>query len=261
LLPERAGQPVKAMVHVSLPELRALDGGSVLQGQWITAVRARWAAHRAAASVGGSDGGAWLEGPAAGGMTCDASVIPVVTGEVDVTVLDDLVNLCLQLAGHRPDGSDQAPEPVTPQAREMLQHAIIGKAVDLVSGPGGLASFLRRNQLGSRLAGPSLPLDVGRSADIPAAIRRAVILRDQHCRWAGGCDQPTSACEVHHLIHQADGGPTSVKDCALFCFFHHHVVIHQWGWIVTLHADGTTTARSPDGTKIFRSHGPPARPG
>jgi hypothetical protein len=261
LLPERAGQPVKAMVHVSLPELRALDGGSVLQGQWITAVRARWAAHRAAASVGGSDGGAWLEGPAARGMTCDASVIPVVTGEVDVTVLDDLVNLCLQLAGHRPDGSEQAPEPVTPQAREMLQHAIIGKAVDLVSGPGGLASFLRRNQLGSRLAGPSLPLDVGRSADIPAAIRRAVILRDQHCRWAGGCDQPASACEVHHLTHQADGGPTSVKDCALFCFFHHHVVIHQWGWIVTLHTDGTTTARSPDGTKIFRSHGPPARPG
>ncbi|HEV2933137.1 MAG TPA: DUF222 domain-containing protein [Streptosporangiaceae bacterium] len=261
LLPDRAGQPVKAMVHVSLPELRAMDGGSVLQGQWITAVRAKWAAHRAAASVGGSDGGAWLEGPAARGMTCDASVIPVVTGEVDVTVLDDLVNLCLQLAGHRPGGSDQAPEPVTPQAREMLQHAIIGKAVDLVSGPGGLASFLRQNQLGARLAGPSLPLDVGRSADIPAAIRRAVILRDQHCRWAGGCDQPASACEVHHLTHQADGGPTSVWDCALFCFFHHHVAIHQWGWIVTLHPDGTTTARSPDGTKVFRSHGPPARPG
>ena len=184
LLPERAGQPVKAMVHVSLPELRAMDGGSVLQGQWITAVRARWAAHRAAASVTGSDGGAWLDGAAARGMTCDASVIPVVTGEVDITILDDLVNLCLQLAGHRPGGT--GPEPVTPQAREMLQHAIIGRAVDLVSGPGGLASFLRQNQLGARLAGPSLPLDVGRSADIPAAIRRAVILRDQHCRWAGG---------------------------------------------------------------------------
>jgi hypothetical protein len=102
---------------------------------------------------------------------------------------------------------------------------------------------------------------VGRSPDTPAAIRRAVILRDQHCRWAGGCDQPAAACEVHHLTHQADGGPTSVWDCALFCWFHHHVVIHQWGWIVTLNPDGTTTARSPDGTKIFWSHGPPARPG
>ena len=60
---------------------------------------------------------------------------------------------------------------------------IIGTAVDLVSGLGGLASFLRTRQLGARLAGPSLPLDVGHSAEIPAAIRRAVILRDQHCRW------------------------------------------------------------------------------
>jgi hypothetical protein len=280
LLPDRAGQPVKAMVHVSLPELRAMDGGSVLQDEWITAVRAKWAAHRAAASVGGSDGGAWLDGPAARGMTCDASVIPVVTGEVDVTVLDDLVKLCVLLdrLDHQPGqpqpgsapGTDPVPaaghsRPPGPepggQAREMLEHAIIGRAVDLVSGPGGLASFLRRNQLGARLAGPSLPLDVGRSADIPAAIRRAVTLRDQHCRWAGGCDQPAAACEVHHLTHQADGGLTSVWDCALFCWFHHHVAIHQWGWTVTLHPDGTTTARSPDGTKVFRSHGPPARPG
>jgi hypothetical protein len=35
----------------------------------------------------------------------------------------------------------------------MLRHAIIGKAVDLVSGPGGLASFLRTRLLGARLAG------------------------------------------------------------------------------------------------------------
>ena len=63
---------------------------------------------------------------------------------------------------------------------------IIEKAVDLVSEPGGLASFLRRHQLGARLAGPSLPLDIGYADNIPAAIRTAVILRDQHCRWAGG---------------------------------------------------------------------------
>jgi hypothetical protein len=143
----------------------------------------------------------------------------------------------------------------------MLRHAIIGKAVDLVSGPGGLASFLRTRQLGARLAGPSLPLDVGHSAEIPAAIRRAVILRDQHCRWAGGCDQPASACEVHHVTHLADGGKTSVDGCSLYCFFHHHVAIHQWGWTVTLNPDGTTTARSPDGTKILHSHSPPARAG
>jgi hypothetical protein len=110
-----------------------------------------------------------------------------------------------------------APDPGAARAREALEQAIIGKAVGLLSGPGGLASFLRRRQLGARLGGPSLPLDVGVSSGIPAAIRRAVILRDQHCRFPGGCDQPAAGCEVHHLTRKADGGKTSVKDCGLFC--------------------------------------------
>ena len=267
LLPDRAGQPVKVWAHVSLAELRALDDGSLLQQEWIGEMAIRWATRRAAASQAGSDGAAWLTGKAARAMSCDATLIPVVTGQIDPGALDELVNLCLQYAGHSPHcgvghaASPAGPRPPTDEALEMLRHAIIGKAVDLISGPGGLASFLRTRLLDARLAGPSLPLDVGHSAEIPAAIRRAVILRDQHCRWAGGCDQPASACEVHHVTHLADGGTTSVDGCALYCFFHHHVAIHQWGWKVALHPDGTTTARSPDGTKVFRSHGPPARPG
>jgi hypothetical protein len=331
LLPDRAGHPVKALVHMTLGELRALDGGSVLQGEWITAAAARWAGYRAAASVTGSDGGAWLDGPAARGLACDAIVVPVVTGDIDVGALDDLVRLCVEL--HRLDHDDPAAQsapgqghPQTPAAtgqpgttpstrrptdasgpdgqaaasgagqpatasgpdelapsvpaaasaewtvplpgglsrealREALRQAIIGKAVDVVSGPGGLASLLRRRQLGARLAGPSLPLDIGHSATIPAGIRTAVTLRDQHCQWAGGCDQPAAACEVHHLVHKANGGKTSVNGCLLLCSFHHQICIHQWGWTVTLKPDGTTTARSPDGTKTFRSHSPPARAG
>ena len=253
LLPERAGQPVKALVHVSLADLMRLDGSSALLEEWSAQVRTQWAGRRAAASQGGSDGGAWLDGDAAVAFTCDASVTPVVTGEVNPGALDDLIRLCVQLDKLRHDAGARA--------RDALAQVIIGKAVDLLSGPGGLAGFLRRRQLGARLAGPSLPLDVGVSSDIPAAIRRAVILRDQHCRFPGGCDQPAGACEVHHLRHRKDGGPTSVKDCALFCFFHHQVVIHQWGWTVVLNPDGTTTAWSKDKTKILHSHGPPARPG
>ena len=33
------------------------------------------------------------------------------------------------------------------------------------------------------------------------------------------------------------------------------------GWTVVLNPDGTTTAYSPDRTKILHSHGPPAPPG
>ncbi len=65
LLPERAGQPVKAWVHISLADLMVLDGSSALLEEWTARVRAQWAAHRAKASVGGSDGGAWLDGDAA----------------------------------------------------------------------------------------------------------------------------------------------------------------------------------------------------
>jgi hypothetical protein len=269
LVPERAGQPAKVLAHISLAKLRAMDAGSALEKQWITAARAAWAAARAGASVGGSDGAAWLEGEAARGFACDAMVTPIVTGEVNHAALDGLVRLCVELGrlDHDPgdDGRDRAqdtseavPGPSSSPSREALEHAIIGKAVDLVSGPGGLASFLRRMQLGARLAGPSLPLDVGVSRDVPAAIRRAVTLRARgHCEWAGGCDQPAAACEVHHLRHKADGGKTSVRDCGLYCHFHHHVMIHQVGWTVALNPDGTTIAVSPDKTKILRSHGPP----
>jgi hypothetical protein len=266
LLPERAGQPTKALVHVSLAELRAMDTASMLQGEWIVAVRAQWAAARAGASTGGSDGAAWLDGEAARAATCDAMLTPVVTGDVDTTALDALVRHCVELdrvehaaAAAGPGQEQDCPAADSALPREALQQAIIGKAVDLVSGPGGLASFLRIRLLDGRLAGPSLPLDIGVSRDIPAAIRQAVILRAKgHCEWAGGCDQPAAACEIHHIQYRANGGRTSVRDCALYCFHHHHVMIHRMGWTVTLNPDGTTTARSPDGTKVLRSHGPPA---
>ena len=302
LLPERAGQPVKAWVHISLADLMVLEGSSALLEEWTGRVRAQWAGYRAAASAGGGDGGAWLDGDAAAAIACDAAMAPFVTGEVNPAALDDLVRLCVELdrlrhhprtgeTGGGPDGGGQngtgsagqaggpdgtgtgtadgagsdagqgAPGPDTARAWEALERAIIGKAVDLLSGPGGLASFLRRRQLGARLAGPSLPLDIGYAETIPAGIRNAVTLRDKHCRWAGGCNQPASACEVHHVRHKKDGGKTSTRDCVLLCWFHHQVVIHRWGWTLVLNPDGTTTAWNPGKTKVLHSHSPPARPG
>ncbi len=266
--------------HTSLAELRAMDDGSRLEAEWTTQVRVRWAAHRAQAAQGsGSDGGAWLDRDAAAAAACDATVIPFVTGDVNLAVLDDLVGLCLQLAGHGPRRADQpgpewAPEPVpapdggpvglavlSGMSREAIRQAIIGTAADLMSGPGGLASFLRTRQLGARLRGPSLPLDIGYADTIPAAIRNAVILRDKKCRWASGCHQPAAACQVHHVKHKAHGGKTSTTNCVLLCSFHHQVVIHRWGWTLVLNPDGTTTAWNPDRTKVLHSHGPPARAG
>ena len=301
LLPERAGQPVKALVHMSLADLMLLEGSSALQQEWTSRVRGQWAARRAEASAGAGDGGAWLDGDAAQAVVCDAAMTPIVTGDVNPDALDDLVRLCVQLdrlrhhhagddhAGGDPEGTnhDVADGDIgdgtgdtgtgtidgggaaqstsaydnTARAREALERAIIGKAVDLLSGPGGLASFLRRRQLGARLGGPSQPLDIGYSETIPAGIRTAVIQRDQHCQWAGGCNQPASACEVHHVKHKKNGGKTSVRDCVLLCTFHHQICIHRWGWTLVLNPDGTTTAWDPDKTKVLHSHSPPAGPG
>ena len=88
-----------------------------------------------------------------------------------------------------------------------------------------------------------------------------MLLRDRHCQWAGRCDQPASACEVHHTRHKANGGQTSVTDCVLLCWFHHQIAIHRWGWTLVLNPDGTTTAWNKDKTKVLHSHGPPVRPG
>ena len=207
LLPERAGQPVKAWAHISLVDLLRLDGSSALQEQWTEQVRARWAARRAQASESDASDGAWLDGDAAAAIACDAAMTPVVTGEVDIDALEDLVRLCVELGKLRQDGE---PRPDTTAAWAAIEQAVIGKAVDLLSGPGGLASFLRRRQLGVRLGGPSLPLDIGYAETVPAGIRNAVLLRDRHCQWAGGCTQPAGACELHHTRHKAHGGKTSV---------------------------------------------------
>ena len=118
LLPGRAGQPVKAWVHLSLADLLLLDGDSALQEQWTARVRERWAGCRAFASETGSEGGAWLDGDAAEGAACDAAMAPVVTGDVNVDALEDLVRLCVELDRHRrADAGARAPRPRTPRPR------------------------------------------------------------------------------------------------------------------------------------------------
>jgi hypothetical protein len=180
LLPRRAGQPAKALVHIYFAELREMDHDSALQDKWIAEYRSQWAAHRAAASVGTGDGGAWLEGDAAREIACDAMVIPVVTGDIDPGAVDELIALCVRYHRSRSRGPDPA------EVLAELEHQILATILDVVSGPGGVASFLRRNLLGKGLNGPSLPLDVGRTDDIPAHLRRLVALRDPHCQYPGG---------------------------------------------------------------------------
>jgi hypothetical protein len=261
MVPDRAGADTHVTVHVPLSQLREMPGASEMEAAWIAARL-------------GEPG--YLIGKDAETAACDALVIPVVTGHADMRIIDQIIELALSLAdGHRHacggDGCDEdraasdtatvaCPRPawLSPEGWNTLRHAIARLAIDFVSGPNGLASLLRTQLLEPPFNTPSLPLDVGYSEGIPAHIRRAVILRDKHCAWPGGCDRPASASDVHHIVHKKDGGETSVASCALYCQFHHDVCIHRWGWQITLHPDGTSEARSPDGLQVLRSHAPPS---
>ena len=129
LLPERARQPVKTWVHISLADLLRLDGDSALREQWTGQVRARWAARRASASEAGASDGAWLDGDAAGAIAGDAAMAPVVTGDVNVDALENLVRLCVELDQLRQDGEGR---PGTTAARAAGQQAVIGKTTILL---------------------------------------------------------------------------------------------------------------------------------
>jgi hypothetical protein len=149
----------------------------------------------------------------------------------------------------------RARERFTPDAARALRYAIARLAIDFVSGPAGLAGWLRTTLLAPPYNTSSLPLDVGYSDSIPASIRRAVQLRDRGCAWPR-CGRPAAWCDVHHLTHKADGGNTSVSSCVLLCQFHHDICIHRRGWRLVLHPDGTTTAYGPEG-QVLHSHSPP----
>ena len=143
------------------------------------------------------------------------------------------------------------------QAWAAIERAVIGKAVNLLSGPGGLASFLA--------AASSAP---ARRSE-PAAGHR--LFRDHPGRdpQRGHPARPAlpvprlsparSVCQVHHVKHKKNGGETSITNCVLLCRFHHLIVLHKWDWSLVLNRDGTTTAWNKDRTRssTARAPGPP----
>ncbi len=74
------------------------------------------------------------------------------------------------------------------------------------------------------LGGKGEILDLGRSRRLfSPAQRKAMRLRDQHCR-AEGCSVPARWCEAHHWIPWSKGGKTDLDDGVLGCSFHHHLL-------------------------------------
>jgi hypothetical protein len=255
-LPDTAGRSAQVQLHMTLDQLRDLPGAASAERSW------------ASARAAGDGTPGWVHSRAAAeGYACDAQLVPVVTGHLDPSVLDAMTDRYLAgMAGfRRPDcqcgGCACPPGPAGPppsQTRRRLQDTLLAYAADILSGPAGLAAFLRTGLLaGDFPATASLPLDTGTStATVPPHLRRAVILRDRHCAFPG-CRQKPAACQAHHIVPRAKGGVTALHNLILLCSFHHLIAIHRWGWRIQLNADGTTTVTSPDDQRIYHSHGPP----
>ena len=89
--------------------------------------------------------------------------------------------------GPRRSGGQAIPRgPLPAETRARLQATLLQACIDVVSGPGGVASYLRGALLNAPFSSLSQPLDIGRTTrTIPPHLRTAVILRDKHCQFPG----------------------------------------------------------------------------
>ncbi len=96
------------------------------------------------------------------------------------------------------------------------------------------------------LNGDGIPIDIGRTQRLAnRAQRRALRAIYRTCAFHG-CDISFDRCEIHHLHEWATGGRTDLKHLVPTCKHHHHL-IHEGGWTLTLADDRTLTIRTPDG--------------
>ena len=95
------------------------------------------------------------------------------------------------------------------------------------------------------LGADSAVIDAGRAKRVVASgTRRVLDARDKHCRWPG-CERPASWSSAHHILHWAQGGKTDLSNMILLCQ-HHHWMVHEGGWRLSLAADGRVIAIPPE---------------
>ena len=81
---------------------------------------------------------------------------------------------------------------------------------------------------------------------IHPALRRAVFMRDRHCRFTGCLSRID---EVHHIVYYRHDGPTILSNLVGLCWHHHHL-IHDTGWRIEGDPGGRLTFRSSRGREL-----------
>ena len=86
-------------------------------------------------------------------------------------------------------------------------------------------------------------------------LRKRLTIRDRGCI---GCGAPHKICEVHHIEHWENGGPTTYDNTCLLCWRCHHIRVHHHGEQVTRHPNGHYTLQPPTHTPPTRRTATPA---
>jgi Domain of unknown function (DUF222)/HNH endonuclease len=200
------------------------------------------------------DGGLFLKGvfDAVGGAAIRDALEPLARrwGKDDERPRDKrLADALVELAGHAldsgviPDRGSQRPHLQVTASLETLLGRIGATAADLdLSLPISSKCVERMacdcNVTRVLLDADSLVIDVGRSdRKIKGATRRALNLRDRHCRWPG-CDRPASWSQGHHLKHWIHGGASDLANLVLLCS-RHHWMVHEGRWQIVKQQDGS----------------------
>jgi 5-methylcytosine-specific restriction endonuclease McrA len=91
-------------------------------------------------------------------------------------------------------------------------------------------------------------LDLGRRRRRPsAALRRAARERDRfRCRYPG-CE--SRRIDLHHIRYWSHGGRTSLTNLICLCK-HHHMLVHDRGYLIAAGPGGAFTFYDPGGTVI-----------
>jgi hypothetical protein len=208
-------------------ELIACEQGVLVRGRLdaVGAATVRTALEPLAKRAGGADqrprarrmADAWIELSKHG---LDSDVLPAIAGQrPQLQVTATLATLRASPGAPAGELSYAGPIP-----RETVQRLACDAEVSrVVFGPG------------------SVVLDAGRARRVPsAAMRRALVARDQGCVWPG-CDRPPVWTEAHHLRHWSrDGGTTELANLVCICHRHHEKV----------HEEGFRLVRSEDGRML-----------
>jgi hypothetical protein len=285
LIPKQGGHAVMANVHMWLGDLLDLDDGSVLARAWTERYAARWAARRIEAAEGRGDGGAWISGPAAGGIACDAVLFPVVWGDPDLDAADDLLRIAVELdtclhARHddqlaadsqsqeSPDGAGSASPGSGSPGSAAADGAGAGSGTDrigdAVRDPERTA---RVTDLMEQLIGAAATLMAGEPG-LAAFLRRGLL----GPLGLGGTSLPLDAGDTDHvpwwirqIVHTRDGHCQFTGGCGApgtDCHQHHVVPRSEHGHsstgnlgdyceqhhLYTIHAGGWTIRKLGDGS-------------